>query len=106
MNKYILSFLQDYLEWAEADAPASKVFEPTCGMCGNLGNYLGECTALDLDGRCDVRGEFSHILATESGCSDYPFGESVYGSESVRRTHHRNHERLEWVRNHLAKLDD
>lgn len=104
--KYILQFLQEWLEWAKNDAPKHNTFIPQCGLCDNLDEWLVWETYLDEDGRDDVSYEFRAILKKDSSFADwlYPFGKDDYCKELLSRSHHKNLNRLCWVEGKIEEL--
>lgn len=105
VNKWHLQavkeFLESWLEFAET-GKKEEWLEPSWGLCSNFMYWLKQFpkkdTHYDLLGLI-LEEEFPFDLA-------YPFGATAYFSESKSESHHKNPERLAWVRKTIKRLEN
>lgn len=113
----IIEFLRDWLAWAEADAPEQLApsganYSPQAGLCGNASIYklaYGDpalpyfelMSALNILLSASVNSrELNNPMPTPFG------GLGEYNRRSAFGTQHRCPERLRWVRETVAALED
>lgn len=101
IDAIILDFLKAYKAWADEDAPEGGAFDPSCGLCTNL----GKTCILKVSGRDDrvaVKEHFESLL----GDKMYPFTPiDQYEDDSIDGVHHRNPARMAWVNEQIERME-
>lgn len=101
IDAIILAFLEEYKAWAEADAPEDGIFDNSHGLCNNLSIYLRHQVG-DEGKRDSVKKYFKPLL----GGKTYPFSsQDQYEYDTDNYSHHRNQARMEWVNDHIERLE-
>lgn len=108
MEKLIKQYLTEYLAWAEADAPEHESLNPYHPICNNARHWARADNRKTLLTTHDVGIDQEQMVATLKEMFDsegmdmwYPFGEATFYRECHAAAHHRNPERLAWVRKQL-----
>ena len=91
LSPELISYLADWLSWAENGAPSCKPYRRTWGLCSNSPYH--------------VYSELEALLEAEFGKSaSYPFGgPRAYNDHANAATQHQCAERIAWVKATLAK---
>lgn len=103
----LLRFLIAWQGWAINDAPKTKYFCKTFGLCSNLSLWLREHDEID-----NHTAWYADKLLKEKLRRDYPADPSYpftaypsnYNIETAYGTHHRNPHRLAWVGSIITEL--
>lgn len=102
--RLLLPFLTEWLAWAEADAPEHPLFWPWVGLCGNCDSWDEGEHYHDHDSFYPTTKALERALARFDSPS-YPFGGyEAYNADRYVSGHHRNPQRLRWVRRKIARL--
>lgn len=97
----ILNFLKAYSAWAEEDVPEDGIFDNSHGLCNNLSIYLRHQVGNEME-RDSVKKYFKSLL----GGKTYPFSsQDQYEYDTDNYSHHRNQARMEWVNDHIGRLE-
>lgn len=113
MNKHLKEFLQLYLDWAILGAPETEEENPhnlnrSFGLCCNLNGYIWMMTTVEQSGvtrdeACIIEDELGALFTDDDLDEIYPFGEDEFHNGCEHRTHHMNHNRINWIRKQLEK---
>ena len=104
MSERLREFLVDYLDWVEAGAGASDVFDRFAGLCSNFRWHMSVMHVPECEKSAEV-DELKSIFSCEGLDEDYPFGgQDQYLYEANAKTAHLNEGRLAWVRSKVAQF--
>lgn len=93
MSTSLLTFLTDWLSWAETGAPPNAIFDRAQGLCGN--GYI-----YSVQVYCQLQDRFDREFLDDP---EFPFNENIddYTNELDKTL---NLHRLEWVRRTIKEL--
>lgn len=99
MTQHLKQYLTDYLAWAEG-GESRTAFDTGTALCGNTALWVARNILVDVqwDVWTDIVNDLANELRIDGLNTYYPFGEEVYHTERVNKSHHQNPTRLEWIR--------
>lgn len=104
MNKTLYEFLATWYYWAltqDEDVRCINNIDPRYGLCSNYTRYIATHSE-PMVGLAPI----TELLAHSYMDTMYPFGESTYVFENRQASHHKNPERLAWVKSILEEYAD
>lgn len=107
-DQKFLSFLEDWLEWAEGRRGFFKwifgtKYSKICGLCSSMSKFA---VTKHQNSYNDLKDKLRSELVDDFGLYDsvYPFGGSgVFDMDMENSTQHLNESRREWVREKIKK---
>jgi hypothetical protein len=104
MSDNLKAFLAAYIEWVEAGAGESDVFDRFAGLCSNFRWHMADMHVPECESEAEVN-DLKHLFSAEGLDEEYPFGgQDQYLYEADAETAHLNEARLSWVRSKVAQL--
>lgn len=100
MHPLLKQFYQDINAWVEQGCPTHPAFVINCGLCRNLGNYLGQLN-LNQKEKINVYMELSKQFIDAQLDNQYPFdnGDMDY----KHKPKFTNPRRLRWIIQHAGE---
>lgn len=108
MSELIKQYLTEYLAWAEADAPVHETLNPDHPICSNArlwaraGKQETRLASQGVDDANQMVCELKDMFVRDDMDIWFPFGEATFTRECRFSAHHRNPDRLAWVRKQLG----
>lgn len=89
-------YLKSYLAWATSEEP-DDTYSKQSGLCYNLCGFIPDIQSQNL-----LEAELKYRLIESDLNQAYPFGEYSYYLDTLEATHHKNENRLNWIRKEIS----
>lgn len=98
MYQLLRNFLEEWLAWVDAGAPAHKIFATDQGLCDNLCDWhSGPGSELQR-----LKHQLGDMFEADGLHRRHPFNQSVRDFLEEEGSYHLNEERVAWVRRKLS----